>query len=464
MSKLKVLVIILGIFFASLATIGRADNAVRIDDYNDERVYLSEKNLQRFATVIAAIKKYYYKAVTEDKLFIGAISGMLSNLDPHSSYLGLDDLHDLEMATTGKFGGIGVEIVPEHGAIKVISPLDDTPAYKVGIKAGDYIIQIDNKLVRDMTLREAVSMMRGRRGTKLQLTILRKDEARPLVFNLKREIIKVKTVKSKMLIPGYGYLRIALFQEPTEKDVKRVIAAMQKKAKGGLKGLVLDMRNNPGGLFEASVDVANNFLDAKNLKSNDLIVYTKGLDETAQLTAKVKPGELLPGVPIVVLINEGSASAAEIVAGALQDHKRAIIVGERSFGKGSVQTLIPIDGKSAIKLTTALYYTPLGHSIQAKGIEPDIVVADIMLSKKDGEDKQEIPRIDEEALIDHIQNGNEENSSDKNVEDKKIKDISGNLTQKQKQTKEELGLAYKDYQLYEALHILKSQNVMRGRM
>lgn len=404
--------------------------------------------LQRLATVIDYVKKYYYKAVDDETLFSRTVNGMLNSLDPHSSYLESTDLNDLKIIALGKFGGIGIEFIPDRGAIKVISPLDDTPAYRAGIKAGDYIIQINTKLVRDISLKDAVSIMRGKPGSRLSLTVIRKNEKKPIVLNLRREIIKIKAVKDRILEPGYGYIRVAVFQEPTGKDVANAVSHLKKLSKGNLKGLILDVRNNPGGLFESAVQVADNFLDAKKLKDikdNSTIVYTKGRSNEVQMSAKATPGDLLPGIPLVVLINDGSASASEIVAGALQDHKRAIVIGTRSFGKGSVQTLIPIDKNSAIKLTTALYYTPLGRSIQAKGIEPDINVEDMRLSVDDAAE-QNIPRIDEEALVDHIQN---QDTSD------------GSIEQQQKRSKQELELARKDYQLYEALHILKSQNVMR---
>ena len=404
---------------------------------------LSAENWSLLTSVISNTKKYYYKSIGVTDLLKHALSGMLSGLDPHSSYLDAKDLKDLEMETTGKFGGIGVEVVPDKGAIKVISPLDDTPAFKVGIKAGDYIVQIDDKLVRDMTLREAIGMMRGKSGTSLKLTVVRKGEHKPLTFSLRREIIKVQTIKEKILEPGFGYVRLALFQEPTAKDLVKSIKKLKRLSKGSLKGLILDMRNNPGGLLDSGVQVADYFLDSKKLKDNDLIVYTKGQVEESRIVAKATPGEILPGVPLVVLINEGSASASEIVAGALQDHKRAIVVGMRSFGKGSVQTLIPVGRDDAIKLTTALYLTPLGRLIQARGIQPDITIENLVLSKKDNDD-QDLPRIDESALMDHIKNG----------------DNKKELEKERKRLKAELEQAHKDFQLYEALHILKSQNVL----
>lgn len=418
---------------------------------DEEVAVLSPGNLQRLTKVIGEVKKYYYKTVDSDILFEKAIGGMLAGLDPHSDYLDADALKDLDMMAYGKFGGIGVEVYPDQGAIKVISPIDDAPAYKAGIKAGDYIVQIDTKLVREMTVRDAVRMMRGPKGSKLSLTIIRKNKHKPMVFNLRRDTIKIKTVKNRMLEPGYGYVRLAWFEESTERDMARAIKRMQISSKGGLKGLILDLRNNPGGLVEPAIQVADDFLSDDSLKNNKLIMSFKGQGEEIQATAS-SGGDILPNVPIVVLVNEGSASASEIVAGALQDHKRAIIVGERSFGKGTMQTVINIDKNSAIKLTTALYYTPLGRSIQAKGIEPDITV-ESMRVVRDDQDEQNIPRVDEAALVDHIKNGNDNAGS-----------VASKFGVKQKnQLKPDPELVYKDYQLYEALHILKGQNIIREK-
>jgi carboxyl-terminal processing protease len=402
---------------------------------------LPTKELERFAIVINNIKKYYYKSVTDKTLFDNAISGMLSELDPHSAYLNSDDLKDLELATIGKFGGIGIEIMPDNGLIKVISPLDDTPAYKAGIKAGDYIVQINNKLVRNMTLREAVELMRGPRGSTLTLTIIRKNVHNPITVTLKRKIIKIKTIKERILEDGYGYIRIAFFQEETENDLNDAIKRLLKKAHGSLRGVILDLRNNPGGLLESAIQVSDDFLDANNLKDNNIIVSTKSQAADVQFVAKATPGELLPKIPLVVLINEGSASASEVVAGALQDHKRAIITGTQSFGKGSVQTLLALDDESAIKITTALYYTPLDRSIQAKGIEPDIKIEDIKVMDNKTPANEPLNHINEASLIDHIQNGDED--------------------QAQTEPADNLSLAMKDYQLYESLNILKSLTVVQ---
>jgi len=419
-----------------------------------ETATISADDLQRLSLVVSDVKKYYYRKVNDSTLFTNAISGMLSSLDPHSAYLGPEDLKDLEMETSGNFGGIGIEVAPEQGVMKVISPLDGSPASRAGIKAGDYIIQINDKLIRNMTLNQAIAMMRGKKGGIVTLTILRKNESKPFIFKLKREIIKLHTVKERMLEPGYGYVRVAYFQDPTERDLTKAIAKLHKEAGGELKGLILDLRNNPGGLFESSVQVADDFLDTDKLKDSDTIVYTKGQADDIQITAKATPDELIPNVPLVVLINEGSASAAEIVAGALQDHKRAMIVGTRSFGKGSVQTVIPIDKNSVIKLTTALYYTPSGRSIQAKGITPDIVVENLQIPHKKAE-ADILDQINEANLVDHIQNA-DENANTTSPEAQNL----GNFNKQSIPS----SLAYKDYQLYEALQILKSMNVMNHRI
>ena len=442
MLRIKIIIVSWFIVNAAIAVNKNAEQRAEV---------LSPQSLQRLTTVISNIKNHYYKAITEEDLLHRAIKGMLTGLDPHSAYLGTEDLQDLEMETVGKFGGIGVEVMPENGAIKVITPIDDTPAYRAGIKAGDYIIQINDKFVRDMKLRDAISIMRGSQGSWLSLTILRKNEHKPRLVRLRREIIKIKTIKYKLLKPGYGYIRIAAFQEATEKDMAQAIEALKKLAQGKLQGIILDIRNNPGGLFDSAVKVADDFLDATKLKNNTLLVSTKGQDEAAQLTVKATSGELLPNVPIAVLINAGSASAAEIVAGALQDHKRAIVVGTPSFGKGSVQVLFPLDKKSAIKLTTALYYTPHDHLIQAKGIIPDVNIEEIQLPRNNN---QPWPKIYETTLLDHIQDGKREiHRTEQN----------GGSVNSLPQVKTAQELAYKDYQLYTALNILQGLHVMQAK-
>jgi len=417
------------------------------------------KDIQRFSTVIAQIKRYYIEDTTDEELFNNAIKGLLTNLDPHSAFLDEDDLKDLETVTTGEFGGIGVEIIPENGFIKVIAPLDDTPAYNAGIKAGDLIVRINNQVIKKMTIREAINKIRGKRGTDVELTILRKGEKKPLRISVTRDIIKVDSVKSRMLEDGYGYIRIVFFQAPAKADLHKAIKKLQKESNGKLKGLVIDLRNNPGGLLDAAIHIADTFLDAPKLKHDKLIVYTKGRIPDSDIHAKATAGDMINGIPIVVLINGGSASASEIVAGALQDYKRAIIVGTKSFGKGSVQTIIPIDEGSGIKLTTALYYTPAGRSIQAKGIIPDIIISELKIQKPDDMDTA-IDPIEESNLGGHLKNsiGKEKEEVKKKSVMKDAKDDESIDDDEEPKVNP---LAFKDYQLYTALNLLKGMNVFK---
>lgn len=337
--------------------------------------------LRAFTDVFGAIKRNYVEPVPDKKLITGAINGMLSDLDPHSAYLDKDAYRELQVGTQGQFGGLGIEVGMEDGFVKVISPIEDTPAFRAGIKPGDLIIRLDQTPVKGMTLNDAVKRMRGKPDTKITLTIMRKGEPKPIVVTLTRAIIHVRSVKSKMVEPGYGWIRISQFQEATAESVAKAVQKMYKH--GSLKGLVLDLRNDPGGLLYGAVAVSATFLP-----TDDLVVSTDGRTEDAKKKFYANPDELrgdnddflkdLPAavkkVPMVVLVNGGSASASEIVAGALQDHKRATVMGTQTFGKGSVQTIMPLNNDTAIKLTTARYYTPSGRSIQLKGITPDIVV------------------------------------------------------------------------------------------
>jgi carboxyl-terminal processing protease len=400
------------------------------------------QDIERLAAIIAQVHRYYVEPVENKKLFNYAISGMLSSLDPHSEYLDEDALKDLETTTSGKFGGIGIEILPSDGFIKVVSPIDDTPAYKAGIKPGDLIVRISNKLVRDMTLRQAIDLIRGESGTKVHLTVLRQGEKKPLEFDITREVIKVQTVKTEVFLSEYGYIRLSFFQDTTHADLVKAIKRLQQQAKPSLKGVILDLRSNPGGLLDSAVDVTELFLDSKHLKHDGLIVYTKGRIPSSDIKATAKGQDMLHGIPMVVMINEGSASAAEIVAGALQDQKRATLVGQKSFGKGSVQTILGLDAKSAIKLTTALYYTPNGRSIQARGIEPDIEIPDMTIPKPTTE-TSELLSVSEADLEKHLLNETDEEDS---VKDKKAS---------QEAEKKAQDLLYSDFQLYEALNILQ---------
>ena len=325
-------------------------------------------DLRTFAEVYERIKDDYVEGVKDKTLLESAIRGMLSGLDPHSSYLDKDEYREIQVGTTGEFGGLGIEVGIDDGFVKIISPIDDTPAQRAGLQAGDLITRIDDKPVKGLALNEAVNLMRGKPGTEIRLTIMRGTEGRPLEVKVQRDIIHVASVKSRTLEPGFGYLRLSQFQARTTEDMRTAIEALKKENKGEIKGLILDLRNNPGGVLNAAVGVSDAFI------TDGLIVYTQGRLPDSKLQFKAGPDDVLDGAPLVVLVNGGSASASEIVAGALQDHKRALIMGTQTFGKGSVQTIVPIDETTALKLTTARYYTPSGRSIQAQGIAPDVVL------------------------------------------------------------------------------------------
>ena len=323
--------------------------------------------LNLFGNVFEQIRSKYVEQPTDRKLIEAAITGMLTSLDPHSSYMTAKSFQDMQVNTRGEFGGLGIQVTMERGFVKVISPIDDTPAYRAGIKAGDYVTHLDSNVVQGMTLADAVDKMRGKVGTKIVLTIRRKGVAEPFDVTITRAVIKITSVSSR-LEGNVGYVRIKSFNEQTEKGLKTAISKFEESPGDKIQGLVLDLRNNPGGLLDQAVSVSDSFLDKGE------IVSTRSNDPSKTERYYAKSGDLLHGKPIVVLINEGSASASEIVAGALQDHRRAIILGTQSFGKGSVQTIMPLPGHGAMRLTTARYYTPSGRSIQAKGIDPDIVV------------------------------------------------------------------------------------------
>ncbi len=396
------------------------------------------EDVQRFSNALSLIKKYYVKPTDDKVLFDNAIRGMLSGLDPHSSYLDENDFKELQSSTNGEFGGLGIEVTMEEGIVKVITPLVDTPAFKAGIKAGDYIIKLGSKSVQGLELKDAVNLMRGAPGTPIQLTVLRKGTDKPLVFNVTREKIEVKSVKSKLLDSQYGYVRLTQFQALTDKDMQQAIAQLkQKAANGQLKGLILDLRNNPGGLLDSAIQISSAFLGKEKNGKKEMIVYTQGRLPGSRFTAMSNSDDILNSAPMVVLINNGSASASEIVAGALKDNKRAIILGTRSFGKGSVQTVLPLDDKRGIKLTTALYYTPSGTSIQAQGINPDIVVEEIAVPKSDK--KSPFSGFSEADLSKHLANGNAVPAK-----------VSTSIP-----TADESNLLHEDYQLYAALTILK---------
>ena len=393
-------------------------------------------DLRTFSRVLEQIKATYVEDVDDKTLLENAIRGMLSELDPHSAYLDEKDFGDLQSMTSGEFGGLGIEVSMEDGFVKVVTPIDDTPASRAGIQAGDIIIKLGDKSVQGMSLDEAVGMMRGKSGEALKLTILRKNVEQPIELKLVRDAIKVRSVKQKILEPGYGYVRIAQFQTNTADDLHKAIDALTKEK--NTQGLVLDLRNNPGGLLESAVEVSDTFLN------KGLIVYTKGRAANSNLRYNAEAGDMLNGAPIVILVNDGTASAAEIVAGALQDNHRAIILGTNSFGKGSVQTVIPITETKAIKLTTALYYTPNGRSIQAEGIKPDIVDERATVTSM-----QPALRAAESDLNKHLDNGN---TPDKKKKGKKADDSDNPKPDEDWKN---------DNQLHDALNVLKAMRLSK---
>ena len=395
---------------------------------------INEKQIERFATAITQINHYYIDKVSYTNLFDNAIRGMLTSLDPHSDYLSPKDIKDLQLSTTGEYAGIGIEIIPENGLIKVISPLDDTPAAKAGIQPGDIIIQINQQLVKDISTEEAIKMIQGKVGTTVNLTVLRESNSDTLSFDITREVIQVKSVRSDFYRDKTAYIKIAAFGDNTTAELKEQLTHLMQT--NHTTGLIIDLRNNPGGTLNSAIETSDLFLDKGKLQYNNLIVYTKGRLDIDNMEAYATSGDITNGLPIVVLINNGSASAAEILAGALKDQKRAIVLGTQSFGKGSVQTVIPIDYESAIKLTTALYYTPSGNSIQATGIIPDVYAPYTAIpnsNKKIGFDT--LNNLQEKHLSNHIASTNTNDSA---------------LHTKSQQAL----LAHKDFQLYQALNLI----------
>lgn len=437
----------------------------------DSYTTLPVEELRTLSEVFGRIKSDYVEPVSDKKLITEAINGMLSGLDPHSAYLDAEGFKDLQVGTQGEFGGLGIEVGMEDGLVKVISPIEDTPAFLAGIKSGDLIIKLDDTLVKGLTLNEAVKRMRGKPGSKILLTVVRKTESKPLLITVTRDVIKVQSVKSKLVEPGYAFVRITQFQEHTGENLATALAKLDKQSNSELKGLILDLRNDPGGLLTGAVAVSAAFLP-----KDTLVVYTEGRTEDAKMRLTATPENYLRGIgkadylknlpetfkklPMVVLVNGGSASASEIVAGALQDHKRAIIIGTQSFGKGSVQTILPLGNNTAIKLTTARYYTPGGRSIQAKGIVPDIVVEDPATSGLDN-----TFRLREADLERHLSNDKQaESASDKSAAP--VAAVKPAAKPKEAESAKieipEFG-SKNDFQLNQALNHLKGLPVLPGK-
>lgn len=408
---------------------GSLQPAVAADEAATKPLPLQE--LRLFTEVFAKIQNDYVEKIDDKALIKHAVEGMLSGLDPHSAYLDKRSFKDLQVDTEGKFGGLGIEITLQDGYIRVVTPIDDTPAYRAGIKAGDIIARIDGILVKDMSIMEAMEKMRGEPGTRITLQIVREGTAKQLDFSITRAIIKITSIKSRNLEPGFGYVRITQFQTATGSNLLQAISKLKKNNKGRLQGLVLDLRNNPGGVLQAAIEVSDAFL------STGEIVSTHGRNKDSNSVYQAKPNDALNGAAMVVLINSGSASASEIVAGALQDQHRAVIMGTKSFGKGSVQSIIPLGDGAALKLTTARYYTPSGRSIQAQGIVPDIVVEDLKLRKRSTTPPNTVHEAD---LKGHLENS-----------DAPPKELDSNPPK----------FAEDDFQLREALNLLKGIAILR---
>jgi len=395
----------------------------------------SYRNLELFTDVLAIIQKSYVEEVDVKELIYGGIRGMLGTLDPHSSFLSPEMYQDMKADTHGEFGGVGMEIVIRDGKLTVVAPIEGTPAYEAGIEAGDVIQSVDGQPVEKLELMQAVRKLRGAKGTAVTLTIWRESFEKPKTYTIIRDIIQIRSVKGRMLEPGYGYVRVSQFQEKTGTDLRRQLEALRAEPAAPFKGLILDLRNNPGGLLDQAVSVSDLFID------EGLIVYTEGRESGSQMRFTATAEGTEPAYPMVVLINGGSASASEIVAGALGDHGRAVILGERSFGKGSVQTIVPLSDNSGLRLTTARYFTPNGISIQAKGISPDIVVSALKLTQDDG-----VGQVRERDLEHHMERLQAEEESGREGEGATLS-ADDRL----------------DYQLMRALDLLKGLEIMKTK-
>lgn len=413
--------------------------------------------LRNFTEIFGKIKNDYVEDVTDKKLISEAIKGMLSGLDPHSAYLDEDAFKDLQVGTQGEFGGLGIEVGMEDGFVKVVSPIEDTPAWRAGLKSGDLIIKIDDTNVKGMTLGDAVKKMRGKPKTKIILTIVRQGESEPLIYTIIRDIIQIQSVKSEILENSVAYIRITQFQEKTGLKLAEALKKRFLEINNNVSGIILDLRNDPGGLLNSAVAVTSAFIP-----ENTLVVYTEGRVRNSSMKLFSRPEHYLrsgsknyladlpektKSVPMVVLINNGSASASEIVAGALQDHSRAVIMGTQSFGKGSVQTILPLNNGTAIKLTTARYFTPKGRSIQAKGITPDIVVSQATI-QKDDESKFQVSEKDLSRALDTDNQSNNESLDEDPTNNANNESVQPNSI-----------VNTNDYQLNQALNLIKALNI-----
>lgn len=421
--------------------------------------YITYQQLNLFGDIFERVRAQYVDEISDEKLIEYAINGMLSSLDPHSSYLNAKDFDDMRVQTKGEFGGLGIEVTMEEGLVKVVSPIDDTPAAKAGLKAGDFIVALDDKPIVGLSLSEAVDKMRGKVGSNIKLTLRREGVNKPIELNIKRDVIKIQSVKSRLESGNVGYIRITTFNQNTDEGVKSAVEKIKKEAGNKLIGYVVDLRNNPGGLLDQAIAVSDDFLDKGE------IVSTRGRNPEDIKRDNATKGDITDGLPMIVVINGGSASAAEIVSGALQDQRRAILVGTKSFGKGSVQTVIPVAGNGAMRLTTARYFTPSGRSIQATGIEPDIIIEDAKLEKIDEERFHEAdlkgalanPNGDTKAT-----NGEDQAANDN--EKSNAKDIRAELDKKSEKDKSDLSdEAKNDYQLNRAIDLLRGVSLYENR-
>ncbi len=424
--RVLVLLVFVPLGWFSVGQMTRPHSAEAQSHYEDIRL---------FTDVLSIVRKSYVEDIDMKDLIYGAINGMLASLDPHSSFMPPDVYKEMKVDTRGEFGGLGIEITIKNGILTIVSPIEDTPAYRAGLQAGDQIVKIEDHFTKDISIMDAVKLMRGPKGSKLTITIMRDSFGKPQDFLLVREIIKIRSVKSRTLENGYGYVRLVQFQERSSDDLEAALKELRKQNDGSLKGLVLDLRNNPGGLLDQAVKVSDTFL------ADGLIVYTDGREEGSRMEFSAHPKGTEDDYPMVVLINGGSASASEIVSGALQDRERAIIMGTQSFGKGSVQTIIPLSDDSGLRLTTARYYTPRGTSIQARGITPDIVVSQVELKKVEDGD-----HFREKDLKNHIETS----------------DSKGEVTVDPDLPKFDLESSDRsDYQLMRALDLLKGLYIFK---